>query len=97
VPHPPILTAEARSATTWKCPTCAEEIQKDAKKRRFCGMILTKAAKMGYPAFYESVAKNGLSFTSLLFDYGDFLYPDEEGVNDCCLGAPNNMLHLQQD
>lgn len=44
---------------------------------------------MGYPAFYESVAKNGLSYLSLLFDYGDFLYPDVEGVNNCCLGAPN--------
>lgn len=49
---------------------------------------------MGYPAFYKDVAKHGLSFTSLLFDYGDFLYPNEEGVNDCCLGAPDMLGSL---
>ena len=39
----------------------------------FCGMVLTKAAKMGYLAFYEQVAKRDI-VESLLFDYGDYLY-----------------------
>lgn len=52
---------------------------------------------MGYPAFYQNVAKNGLSYLSLLFDYGDFLYPDEEGVNNCCLGAANILGNFFDD
>ncbi|HUU14824.1 MAG TPA: hypothetical protein VM182_14125 [Terriglobia bacterium] len=49
---------------------------------------------MGYPAFYENVAENGLTFTSLLFDYADYLYHDEGGVEDCCLSAPNMLGNL---
>ena len=49
--------------------------------------ILNTAAKMSYPAFYNRVVKGGLSYISLLIDYGDFLYPDEGGFDDCWLSA----------
>jgi hypothetical protein len=63
-------------------------IPREAAKCQFCGEILPTALKMGFPPFYERVAKKGLTWENLLWDYGDLLWPDDS-IGDCGLSSPN--------
>lgn len=60
------------------CPTCAEKVKYDAKACRFCGQILNRAVKLGYPEFYVE-ALNDLDLWRLKYDYIKHANPDFNG------------------
>lgn len=62
-----------------KCPDCAETIQDDANKCRYCGREINEADRRGYPSFYRQILKHGFVFDRILDDYANHV--ESEGAN----------------
>jgi ankyrin repeat protein len=69
---------EWRETPPFTCPNCAEKVKHEAKTCRFCGQVLNRAVKLGYPEFYVE-ALSDLDLWRLKYDYIKHANPDFDG------------------
>jgi hypothetical protein len=49
-----------------------------------------------YPHFYQNLGSSGFSYSNLMMDYGEHLYPGT-GFGDCCFAAKNSLLNIDNE
>lgn len=69
---------EWRETPPFTCPKCAEKVKYEAKECRFCGQVLNKAVKRGFPEFYVEALVD-LDLWRLKYDYIKHANPDFNG------------------